>query len=464
MLRGQAPTRGFSFTTQSILGILARPTARFRASNPCSEYMFLDDTACNLASINLLPFYKNGRFLTEDFRHVTRLLTVALEISVLMAQFPSKEIALLSYRYRTLGLGYANIGGLIMNMGLGYDSDQGRAVCAALTSIMCGTAYAASAEMASELGTFEGYQANADNMLKVIRNHRRAAYGKTDGYESLAVQPVPLNAEDCPDGELAELARKAWDEALELGKKHGYRNAQTTVIAPTGTIALAMDCDTTGIEPDFALVKFKSLAGGGYFKIINRSVPAALVALGYTEFQIREIVDYAVGRGELENAPGINHKLLSELGFTKEAIDKVESKLDSAFDIRFIFNSTNLGDDFCRTVLGFGDDELFDPNFDMLTALGFSNDEIEAANQYACGTMTLEGASHLSEDHLHVFDCANTCGRKGTRCLSVDSHIRMMAVAQSFISGAISKNCEHAEFGNDRRMQDCVRVFMGAWR
>ena len=432
-----------------------------RASNPCSEYMFLDDTACNLASINLLPFYEGGRFLTEEFTHVTRLLTVALEISVLMAQFPSKEIALLSHRFRTLGLGYANIGGLIMNMGLGYDSDEGRAVCGALTSIMCGTAYATSAEMAGELGAFEGYRKNAESMLRVIRNHRRAAYGEISGYESLAVLPVPLKAENCPLGELAKLAAEVWDEALKLGERHGYRNAQTTVIAPTGTIALVMDCDTTGIEPDFALVKFKSLAGGGYFKIINRSVPAALAALGYSESQIREIVDYAVGHGELENAPGINHKLLADRGFTREAIEKIESKLDSAFDIRFIFNSANLGHEFCRNNLGFSEDELSEPNFDMLTRLGFSNEEIEAGNQYACGTMSLEGAPHLSAEHLHVFDCANTCGRIGTRCLSVNSHIRMMAAAQGFISGAISKT---VNMPNSASIGECKNAYDLSWK
>ncbi|MDE0303778.1 MAG: vitamin B12-dependent ribonucleotide reductase [Albidovulum sp.] len=432
-----------------------------RASNPCSEYMFLDDTACNLASINLLPFYKDGRFRTEDFRHVTRVLTMALEISVLMAQFPSKEIALLSHRFRTLGLGYANIGGLIMRMGLGYDSEQGRALCGALTSIMCGTAYATSAELAGELGPFEGYEKNAGMMLRVIRNHRRAAYGKTSGYESLAVLPVPLRAEDCPDSDLAALAREAWDEALSLGKKHGFRNAQTTVVAPTGTIALVMDCDTTGIEPDFALVKFKSLAGGGYFKIINKSVPAALNSLGYSEAQIRDIVNYAVGHGELENSPGINHNLLTARGFTQEAISKIESKLDSAFDIRFIFNPSNLGQDFCRNELGLTDEEMVDPNFDMLSRLGFSNDQIEAGNQYACGTMTLEGAPHLSKEHLHVFDCANTCGRRGTRCLSVESHIRMMAAAQSFISGAISKT---VNMPNSATIEDCKNAYSLSWQ
>ncbi|MDX1781289.1 MAG: adenosylcobalamin-dependent ribonucleoside-diphosphate reductase, partial [Thalassovita sp.] len=306
-----------------------------RGSNPCSEYMFLDDTACNLASMNLLTFFKDGEFQAEDYIHATRLWTVTLEISVTMAQFPSKEIAQLSYDFRTLGLGYANIGGLLMNMGLGYDSDEGRAMGAALTAIMTGVAYATSAEMAGELGTFAGYERNADHMLRVIRNHRNAAYGASEGYEGLEVKPVPLDLKNVPDRRLAQLAMDAWDDALELGEKNGYRNAQVSVIAPTGTIGLVMDCDTTVIEPDFALVKFKKLAGGGYFKIINRSVPAALEKLGYSSSQIEEIIAYAVGHGTLGNAPGINPTSLIGHGFTSNEIEKVEAALATAFDIRF---------------------------------------------------------------------------------------------------------------------------------
>src|SRR5690606_28171478 len=267
-----------------------------RASNPCSEYMFLDDTACNLASLNLMRFRRDDHsFDTGAFEHACRLWTIVLEISVLMAQFPSRQIAELSYRYRTLGLGFANIGGLLMGSGIPYDSPEGRAICGAISAIMTGVAYATSAEMAKELGPFPGYFKNADDMLRVIRNHRRAAYGEKDGYERLSTPPVPLDHASCPDAGLIEAAKRAWDRALQLGEAHGYRNAQATVIAPTGTIGLVMDCDTTGIEPDFALVKFKKLAGGGYFKIINRSVPLALRTLGYSESEIAEIEAYAVG-------------------------------------------------------------------------------------------------------------------------------------------------------------------------
>ncbi|MHA6347610.1 vitamin B12-dependent ribonucleotide reductase [Roseivivax sp. CAU 1761] len=431
-----------------------------RGSNPCSEYMFLDDTACNLASMNLLTFLEDGAFRSDAYVHATRLWTLTLEISVTMAQFPSKEIAQLSYDFRTLGLGYANIGGLLMNMGLSYDSDAGRALCGALTAIMTGTAYATSAEIARELGAFSGYERNRDHMLRVIRNHRAAAQGKTDGYEDLAVKPVPLDAANCPDPALVELARRSWDEALELGEAHGFRNAQTTVIAPTGTIGLVMDCDTTGIEPDFALVKFKKLAGGGYFKIINRSVPGALEHLGYSSSQIEEIVSYAVGHASLGNAPGINHTSLIGHGFGPAQIDKVEAALASAFDIRFVFNQWTLGEEFCTGTLGIPAAKLNDPSFDLLRHLGYTRADIEAANDHVCGTMTLEGAPHLKEEHYKVFDCANPCGKKGKRYLSVNSHIHMMAAAQSFISGAISKTIN---MPNDATVEDCQKAYELSW-
>ncbi|WP_146345552.1 vitamin B12-dependent ribonucleotide reductase [Falsiphaeobacter marinintestinus] len=431
-----------------------------RGSNPCSEYMFLDDTACNLASMNLLTFLKDGEFQAEDYMHASRLWTLTLEVSVMMAQFPSKEIAQLSYDFRTLGLGYANIGGLLMNMGFGYDSDEGRALGGALTAIMTGVAYATSAEIAGELGAFAKFDKNRDHMLRVIRNHRTAAYGETDGYEKLAVKPVPLDHANCPDQRLIDLAKSAWDEALSLGEKHGYRNAQSTVIAPTGTIGLVMDCDTTGIEPDFALVKFKKLAGGGYFKIINHSVPAALEKLGYGSAQIEEIISYAVGHGSIGNAPGINHTTLTAKGFGPNELAKVEDALAQAFDIRFVFNQWTLGEEFCTNVLKIPASELNDPTFDLLKQLGFSRKDIDAANDHVCGTMTLEGAPFLKEEHYHIFDCANPCGKKGKRYLSVNSHITMMAAAQSFISGAISKTIN---MPNDATIEDCQKAYELSW-
>lgn len=433
-----------------------------RASNPCSEYMFLDDTACNLASINLLT-YRNadGSIDIERYEHTVRLWTIVLEISVMMAQFPSKEIAKLSYEYRTLGLGYANIGGLLMTSGIPYDSREGRAICGALTAIMTGVAYATSAEMASELGAFPDYDRNAASMLRVMRNHRRAAYGEKDGYEKLSVNPVPLVAEDCPQPELMAHARAAWDRAIELGEEHGYRNAQATVIAPTGTIGLVMDCDTTGIEPDFALVKFKKLAGGGYFKIINRAVPEALRTLGYSESQIAEIEAYAVGHGNLNQAPAINPASLRAKGFPAEKIDALNAALKQAFDIKFVFNKWTLGEDFCKEVLGLTDEQLNDFSFEMLPALGFSRKDIEAANIHVCGAMTLEGAPFLKAEHLPVFDCANPCGKIGKRYLSVESHIRMMAAAQPFISGAISKTIN---MPNEATVEDCKEAYMLSWK
>ncbi|MBB3993828.1 ribonucleoside-diphosphate reductase alpha chain [Sulfitobacter undariae] len=431
-----------------------------RGSNPCSEYMFLDDTACNLASMNLLTFLKDGEFQVEDYMHASRLWTVTLEISVMMAQFPSKEIAQRSYDFRTLGLGYANIGGLLMNMGFSYDSDEGRALCGALTAIMTGVAYATSAEMAGELGPFPGYNKNAAHMLRVMRNHRNAAHGNTDGYEKLAIKPLALDHANCPQAGLVDVAMSTWDEALAMGEKHGYRNAQTSVIAPTGTIGLVMDCDTTGIEPDFALVKFKKLAGGGYFKIINQSVPAALEKLGYGSAQIEEIIAYAVGHGSIGNAPGINHTILMGHGFGPAELEKVDAALASAFDIRFVFNQWTLGQDFCTNVLGIPAAKLNDPTFDLLKSLGFSKKDVDAANDHVCGTMTLEGAPHLKEEHYAIFDCANPCGKKGKRYLSVNSHIYMMAAAQSFISGAISKTIN---MPNDATIEDCQKAYELSW-
>src|SRR5450830_831047 len=439
-----------------------------RASNPCSEYMFLDDTACNLASLNLLTFRDKAtaRFDVESYEHAVRLWTVVLEISVLMAQFPSKQIAQLSYEFRTLGLGYANVGGLLMTSGIPYDSDAGRAIGGALTAIMTGVSYATSAEMAEKLGAFPGYKKNRDGMLRVIRNHRRAAYNERTGYEKVATPPVPLDHASCQTlGEngkaLIAHAKAAWDLALALGEKHGYRNAQATVIAPTGTIGLVMDCDTTGIEPDFALVKFKKLAGGGYWKIINRAVPEALRTLGYSEADIAEIEAYAVGHGGLAQAPAINHTTLKAKGFTDDAIAKIEKALPTAFDIKFAFNKWTLGEEFCRDTLGIAAENLNAPTFDLLAAIGFSKREIEAANIHCCGAMTVEGAPHLKVEHYPVFDCANPCGRTGKRYLSVESHIRMMASAQPFISGAISKTIN---MPNDATVDDCKEAYMLSWR
>src|ERR1700716_2323831 len=444
---------GLHFNTTMNDWHTCKASGEIRASNPCSEYMFLDDTACNLASANLITFYNTTtkRFDVDAYEHLCRLWTVVLEISVMMAQFPSKAIAELSYEFRTLGLGFANIGGLLMTMGLSYDSKEGRALCGALTAIMTGTSYATSAEMAKELGPFPGYKKNSAHMLRVIRNHRRAAHGESRGYEALAVNPVPLDYASVPQTEIVEHAKAAWDKALATGELHGYRNAQVTVVAPTGTIGLVMDCDTTGIEPDFALVKFKKLAGGGYWKIINRAVPEALRALGYRESDIAEIEAYAVGHGSLSNAPAINVSTLKAKGFTDEALKKVEAALPTAFDIKFAFNKWTFGEDFLRDTLKIEPDAIAAPNFDLLAAVGFSKREIEAANVHICGAMTVEAAPHLKPEHYSVFDCANPCGKVGKRYLSVESLIRMLAASQPFISGAISKTIN---MPNDATVED----------
>ena len=435
---------------------------RINASNPCSEYMFLDDTACNLASINLSMFFTpEGQLKLEDFRHAVRLWTIVLEISVLMASFPSRAIAEGSFRFRTLGLGYANLGTVLMRKGISYDSPRGLAICGAMTAIMTGEAYATSAEMASQLGPFDRYEKNRDHMLRIIRNHRRAAYhASPEVYEGLTVKPQGINAGDCPQ-DLLFAARGAWDRALELGMAYGYRNAQTTVIAPTGTIGLVMDCDTTGIEPDFSLVKFKKLAGGGYFKIINQSIPAALRVLKYSEVQIRAIITYCLGHKTLVGAPCISHDVLRKKGFDDRALERLEAGLDQAFELQFAFNKWTLGEDFLRERLAISDAQLNDPTTNVLKVLGFSHDEIAAANDYCCGTMTVEGAPYLQPEHLAVFDCANRCGRSGKRFIAVDAHIRMMAAAQPFVSGAISKTINMPA---DSTLSEVQSAYLFSWK
>jgi len=437
-------------------------SGRINASNPCSEYMFLDDTACNLASLNLISFRTpDGGFDIDGFRVAVRLWTMVLEISVLMAQFPSERIAELSYRFRTLGLGFANVGGLLMAAGLPYDGDQGRALIGALSALMTGESYVTSAEMAAHLGAFSDFALNRDSMLRVIRNHRRAAHGLATGYESLERPPVPLDAANCPDQALVAAARDAWDRALEEGSRHGFRNAQVSVIAPTGTIGLVMDCDTTGIEPDFALVKFKKLAGGGYFKIINRMVPEALRSLGYAESDIGEIIRYAIGHATLNGAPEINFESLKAKGFDAASLERIESQLESAFDIRFVFTKHGLGEDFCTGTLKIPAAKLDEPGFDLLSALGFTRAQIDAANLHVGGAMTLEGAPFLKPEHLAVFDCASPCGRTGTRALSVEAHIKMMAAAQPFITGAISKTIN---MSNSATIEQCSEAYLLAWQ
>ena len=428
---------------------------RINASNPCSEYMFLDNTACNLASINLAHYFhpQTRVFDVAAFEHTCRIWTIVLEISVLMAQFPSKEVAQLSYDYRTLGLGYANLGSALMINGIPYDSDKARALSGAITAIMTGTAYATSAEMAAHLGTFSKYEENKQHMMRVMRNHRYAAYNSAENYEGLEILPAGIDPKFCPDYLLAA-ACNAWDKAVEMGERHGYRNAQTTVIAPTGTIGLVMDCDTTGIEPDFALVKFKKLSGGGYFKIINQAVPDALRNLGYTAHQVDAIVSYAIGTANLNGAPHINLQTLKAKGLTDAELHKLNSGLASAFEIGFAFNVWTMGED-CLQRLGFTADQYNAPDFNVLSALGFSRKEIAEANEYICGTMTIEGAPYLKPEHYAIFDCANKCGAKGQRYIHAHGHIKMMAAAQPFLSGAISKTINLPNEATVDEIKDC---------
>jgi ribonucleoside-diphosphate reductase alpha chain len=434
---------------------------RILASNPCSEYMFLDNTACNLASLNLRKFFDDEtcRFNVEAFEHACRIWTVVLEISVLMAHFPSKEVAKLSYEYRTLGLGYANLGSLLMVSGIPYDSDAARAIAASITAIMTGSAYNTSAEMAKALGAFTHFEKNKEHMMRVIRNHRYAAYHADNAFEGLHIKPESIDAKNCP-GYLLKAACNAWDGALKSGEKYGFRNAQVSVIAPTGTIGLIMDCDTTGVEPDFALVKFKKLSGGGYFKIVNESIPAALKNLGYTPPQVNDIITYAKGKGSFNGAPYINYETLLAKGFTKDELKKLDKASESAFDIQYIFNHYTLGEQ-CMNRLGFTSHQFQRNEFSLLHALGFTDEQVEEANLFVCGSMTVEGAPHLLDEHLPVFDCANRCGKNGTRYIQPHGHIHMMAAVQPFISGAISKTIN---LPNESTIEEIESCYMLGWK
>lgn len=437
-------------------------SGRINASNPCSEFMFLDDSSCNLASVNLVKFLdeKSGEIKVDEFIHATRLWTMVLEISVLMAQFPSYEIAKNSYLFRPLGLGFANLGALLMIMGYAYDSPEGRAIAAALTAIMTGEAYATSAELAHHLGTFKEYEKNKNDMLRVIRNHRRAIYNApASEYEGLSKIPVTVDEELCPKY-LLDNAREAWDKALLAGGQFGFRNAQVTLLAPTGTIGLVMDCDTTGIEPDYALVKFKKLAGGGYFKIINQAVPRSLKNLGYNQEQIKKIIEHIIGTASLEDSPHINRQSLLKKGFSDEEISNLEKKLVGSFDLHQVFSSDLISQEVLEK-LGITEEKSSEAGFDLLVELGFSAEQIKEANDFVCGVMTIEGAPQLKEEHLPIFDCANRCGQDGTRFISPFGHIEMMSATQPFLSGAISKT---VNVPNEATVDEIEKIYMDSWK
>ncbi len=421
-------------------------TNRINASNPCSEYMFLDDSACNLASINLTKFLDaEGRFDIEGYRHACELFLTAQEILVDLSSYPTARIAKNSHDYRPLGLGYANLGTLLMLQGIPYDSDSGRAMASALTAILCGRAYRTSALLAKSKGTFAGYAQNREPMLRVMRRHQEAAYA--------------IDRDRCPEA-LWRAAVEDWNDVVNLGEEYGYRNAQATVLAPTGTIGLLMDCDTTGIEPDFALVKFKKLAGGGYFKIVNQSVPEALRRLGYSEVQIQEIVAYVSGTNTLLGAPEINRASLGKAGLTDEDLNKIERALPGVFELSLAFAPWILGSHTYER-LGITAEKMATPGFSLLRHLGFSKSQIDTANDTIVGRMTIEGAPYLEARHYAVFDCANRCGKTGQRYLAPLAHIKMMAAAQPFLSGAISKT---VNLPNDATVEDVKHIYEEGWK
>lgn len=432
-------------------------TDRINASNPCSEYMFLDNTACNLASINLVKFLRDdGSFDIEGFRKACRVFIIAQEILVGLSSYPTEQIAKNSHDYRPLGLGYANLGTMLMLKGIPYDSDEGRAWAGAITAIMCGHAYAVSAEEAAVLGAFNGYEPNREPMLRVIAKHRDAAY------------KIPEQCNDAPvkaSGnahlkEVVQAARHDWDVALRLGEKYGFRNSQVTVLAPTGTIGLLMDCDTTGVEPDFALVKFKKLAGGGYFKIVNNSVPGALKNLGYTATQTQDIIDYLLGVMHLNGTPHVNREFLKSKGLTEAEITKIEKTLPGTFELSSAFSAYSMGDEMLARI-GVPKEESKKPTFNFLRWAGLTESQLAEANERICGTMTVEGAPHLNEKHLAVFDCANKCGNKGKRFIAPMGHIKMMAATQPFLSGAISKT---VNVPNETSVEEIQNIYMQGWK
>jgi ribonucleoside-diphosphate reductase alpha chain len=472
---------GLQFDTTTNAWHTCPASGRINASNPCNEYLFLDNTACNLASINLLKLYdpETRVFDIDGFEHAIRLLTIVLEITVLMAAYPSREIAEQSWRFRTLGLGYANLGALLMQAGLPYDSDEARAVSGAVTAILTGRAYATSAEMARQLGPFAAFADNREAMLRVIRNHRRAACGvprDSEEYEDLPIRPIPLDRDLFSGvrlnlanaGDLLVRATLAWDEALLLGEKFGYRNAQTTAIAPTGTIGLLMDCDTTGVEPDFALTKFKKLAGGGHFKIANQSLRPALRTLGYDEKQTDEILEYVMGTlcldtpmpesGEGAEEIATFRDFLVGAGYSSDELVKLENTLPTVFELSLAFTARSIPKHVLRAHGVDIEQARADGGFNGLRALGLDAAQIESLNEAICGTQTIEGAPHLDEAHLAVFDCANTCGRIGQRFIAAEGHIRMMAATQPFISGAISKTINLPASSSVEDISDAYRL------
>ena len=437
-------------------------SGHINGSNPCSEFMFLDDSSCNLASLNLMKFYdlKEKKFDVESFRHATRLWTTVLEISVLMAQFPSYEIAKNSYLFRPLGLGYANLGALLMVMGQPYDSDEGRNAAACISAIMTGESYATSAEMAKALSPFREYEKNKSDMLRVIRNHRHAAFNAPDTeFEGLNIMPYKLDDKFC-DADLLQAARNAWDKALVEGGLHGFRNAQVTLLAPTGTIGLLMDCDTTGVEPDYSIVKFKKLAGGGFFKIINQSVPMALDNLGYTKAEVADIIRYVVGTGSLDLSPHINRTSLTKKGFDDKTIEKIEKILPGVFDLGQAFNRENVGEELLEKI-GIKAEKYNSPTFDLLRALEFSPEQIEEAKNHICGMMTIEDSPRLKDEHLAIFDCANKCGAYGKRFIEAKGHVDMMSAVQPYLSGAISKT---VNVPSDAKVEDIEKIYFDSWK
>lgn len=464
---GRAPELHFHTTIHE--GHTAPAAGAIHASSADSAFLFADEASGAAVLLNLSAFAEDkNNFNYAAFIHAVRLWVIVSDILPFTAQFPSAAAARQTQNYRPIALGYANFAALLMAMGVAYDSEQGRAFCAAITALMTGAAYIASAELAAKLGAFSAYAANAQSMLRTVRNRCRAAYGQINGYEKLSISPVPLKAAHCPNGELPGLARAAWDKALRMGETYGFRNAQLTALSAEPAAAALLDCDTPGLAAEKALVKFKKRADGSCFKIISRAVSQALFSLGYEAEQIADISAYLVGSADLNQAPIINSAALRDKGFDENALQRLQAALPNASSLRAVFSAAVLGEDFCRDILGFSAAELRQPDFDMLGALGFAPENIAQAELFLCGAGQIQGAPHLRAEHYAVFACADASSDNAERektaadcALSWASQIRMTAAAQAFLCGGLSGQLV---LPAQAAAEDCAKAAMLAWK
>lgn len=434
-----------------------------KTSTPNFEYLFLDDTACSIAIINLIHFYKKDQnkliIDTEKLEHVTYLLTIALDISVAMGELPSLKIAQTSFKYRSIGIGYTNAASLLMSMALPYDSKEGRSLIANISAFITGCAYQASAKIAKIKCPFPAYENNKQVFINVIHNHL-CALKNEDNYKNIHNKPQALNYNYCIDKGLYNKTLEIWQNILQLAQTIGFRNAQVSCIMPNNNVNIMLDCNTCGIEPDNSLIKYYTDNTGNYNRVVSPYVIEGLSNLGYSEEQIQDIKHHLIGRKTLKSAPFINKKTLSQLGFTSVELEKIENSLASTFNIQFSFNKYIIGDEFCENVLKLDINQLKNPNFSLLEALGFTSEQITEANYYVNGYLTLEDAPHLQKKHINIFTCSVISG-KGTKYITPQAHINMVASVQPFITGGISKTLV---LPYNSTIEICKEIYEYAWQ